>query len=173
MAFSLFWENFQMFQQPIRCSRPRRPCGPAGIGQMYRLSEKGRWSCSGVRVAEMALRISDAVPEYRYWSFEAGFHAKIAGSSPTRYIWAMKFTARTVFFVSSDGRLCSSWRNEPKHMRKAYSAMFESSSCDCPMPIGCPIFFSFGAALRTFSHVFGSAPTPVQRSYRHTTGSGT
>ena len=36
--------------------------------------------------------------------------------------------------------------------------MFESSSFDIPSPTGCPAFFSFGAALRTLSHVFGAIP---------------
>ena len=51
--------------------------------------------------------------------------------------------------------------------------MFESSSADWPMPIGWPAAFSFGAALRTLSHVFGDSPTPFQMSCRQTTGSGT
>src|SRR5579884_3889658 len=62
-AFALFCENFQIDQQPIRCSRPSRPCGPIGIGQIQRSFEKGRFSDSGVRVAEIAFRINDAVPE--------------------------------------------------------------------------------------------------------------
>jgi hypothetical protein len=52
-------------------------------------------------------------------------------------------------------------------------AMFESSSFDMPIPIGWPAAFSFGAALRTCSHVVGASPTPFHRSCRHTTGSGT
>ena len=62
VALSLFWANFQIDQQPIRCSRPRRPCGPDGIGQIQRSFENGRCSDSGVRVAEIAFRIKDAVP---------------------------------------------------------------------------------------------------------------
>ena len=86
----------------------------------------------------------------------------------------MNLTALTVFLTFIAGRLCSFWTNEPKHIRKAMSAMFESRSpCDCPIPIGCPIAFSFGAALRTWSHVYGDSPTPFQRSCRQTTGSGT
>src|SRR6266404_3505944 len=63
VALSLFWANFQIDQEPIRCSRPRRPFGPAGIGQIHRLSENGRCRDSGERVAEMAFRMSEAVPE--------------------------------------------------------------------------------------------------------------
>ena len=85
----------------------------------------------------------------------------------------MNFTASIVFFELSVGRLRSFWTNEPKHIMKASSAMFESSSCDCPIPIGCPIAFSFGAALRTWSQVNGASPMPFQRSWRQTTGSGT
>src|SRR5207302_9115835 len=86
---------------------------------------------------------------------------------------AMKFTAWTVFFVLRVGRFRSLWTNEPKHIMKASSAMFESSSCDCQMPIGCPAAFSFGAALRTWSQVNGASPIPFQRSCRQMTGSGT
>ena len=53
------------------------------------------------------------------------------------------------------------------------SAMFESSSADCPIPSGWPAAFSFGAAFRTFSQVFGDIPMPFQMSCRQTTGSGT
>jgi hypothetical protein len=78
-----------------------------------------------------------------------------------------------VFFEFSVGRLLLFWMNDPKHIRKAISAMFESSSCDCPIPIGWPSAFSFGAAFRTWSHVNGASPIPFQRSCRQMTGSGT
>ena len=85
----------------------------------------------------------------------------------------MNFTALIVCFVLSAGRLCTFWTKLPKHMEKAMSAMFESSSPDWPIPIGWPIAFSLGAALRTWSHVYGASPIPFQRSCRQTTGSGT
>ena len=44
---------------------------------------------------------------------------------------------------------------------KAISAMFESISCDWPIPIGWPIAFSFGAAALTWSHVAGDSPIAV------------
>src|SRR6266513_2940957 len=64
-AAGLFGANFQIDQQPIRCSSPIRPCGPAGIGQIQRSSEYAPPAVplSGVRVAEIALKISEAVPE--------------------------------------------------------------------------------------------------------------
>src|SRR5215471_9722522 len=64
-AAGLFCANFQIDQQPIRCSSPIRPCGPAGIGQIQRSSEYCAPAAplSGVRVAEIALRIMEAVPE--------------------------------------------------------------------------------------------------------------
>jgi hypothetical protein len=73
----------------------------------------------------------------------------------------------------SVGRLWAFWMKLPKHIRNAIRAMFESSSCDWPMPIGCPAAFSLGAAARTWSHVAGDSPMPFQMSWRHTTGSGT
>ena len=85
----------------------------------------------------------------------------------------MNFTASIVFFVLSVGLLAVLWTNEPKHIMNASSAMFESSSCDCPIPIGWPIAFSFGAAFRTWSHVNGASSMPFQRSRRQITGSGT
>ena len=85
----------------------------------------------------------------------------------------MNFTAWTAFFVFSVGRLSAFCTNAPKHIRNAISAMFESSSCDWPIPIGWPIAFSFGAALATWSQVDGASPIPFQRSCRQTTGSGT
>ena len=48
--------------------------------------------------------------------------------------------------------------NAPKQYRSDISNMFESSSFDMPSPTGWPPAFSFGAALRTFSHVFGATP---------------
>ena len=85
----------------------------------------------------------------------------------------MNLTASIVFFESSVGLLSSFWMKLPKHIMKAISAMFESSSCDWPIPIGWPIAFSFGAAALTWSHVAGDSPMPFQRSCRQTTGSGT
>ena len=85
----------------------------------------------------------------------------------------MNLTASTVFFECSVGWFSAFWMKPPKHIRNAISAMFESSSCDWPIPIGCPIAFSFGAAALTWSHVAGDSPTPFQRSCRQTTGSGT
>ena len=64
-AAALFWANFQIDQQPIRCSSPTRPFGPAGIGQIQRSS--AYWPpaapLSGVRVAEIALKIIEPMPE--------------------------------------------------------------------------------------------------------------
>ena len=85
----------------------------------------------------------------------------------------MNLSASTVCFDLIVSWFSSFWMNEPKHIMKAMFAMFESSSFDMPIPIGWPIAFSFGAALRTCSHVVGASPMPLQRSCRQTTGSGT
>ena len=105
--------------------------------------------------------------------FDAGFQPKMAESSPFLYRLAMNFTASTVCFELRVGWFSAFWMNPPKHIRKAISAMLESSSCDWPIPIGWPIAFSFGAALATWSQVYGASPIPFQRSWRQTTGSGT
>ena len=74
----------------------------------------------------------------------------------------MNLTASTVCFVLIVTRCFSFCTNAPKHIMKDISAMFESSSADWPMPSGCPCAFSFGAALRTFSHVLGAIPVAFQ-----------
>src|SRR5712691_3494362 len=84
----------------------------------------------------------------------------------------MNFSASTVCFDLIVRWFSSFWMNEPKLIRKAMFAMFQSSSFDMPIPIGWPPFFCFGAALRTGSHVVGASPIPFQRSCRQTTGSG-
>ena len=63
----------------------------------------------------------------------------------------MNLTASIVFFERIVGLLSSFWMKLPKHIMNAISAMFESISCDWPIPIGCPIAFSFGAAALTWS----------------------
>src|SRR5438067_7342390 len=93
--------------------------------------------------------------------------------SPLWAISAMNLTASIVFFESSVGWFASFWMKLPKHIMNAIRAMFESSSCDCPIPIGWPAAFSFGAAALTWSQVAGDSPTPFQRLCRQTTGSGT
>ena len=85
----------------------------------------------------------------------------------------MNLTASTVRLFLIVTRCFSFWAYEPKHIRNPDSAMFESSSADCPMPIGWPAAFSFGAAVRMLSQVFGDIPIPFQMSCRQTTGSGT
>jgi pantoate kinase len=79
----------------------------------------------------------------------------------------------TVFFELIRTLPCASWIIAPKQSMIAKLAMFESSSFDMPIPIGCPFARSFGAALSTWSHVAGDSPMSFQRSCRQTTGSGT
>jgi len=61
----------------------------------------------------------------------------------------MKLSTLTVCFELITGCWFAFWMYDPKHCIMAMFAMFESSSFDMPMPIGCPFAFSFGAALRT------------------------
>ena len=69
-------------------------------------------------------------------------------------------------FELSTTRCSSFWTNEPKHIIIAIRAMFESISFDMPIPIGLPLSFSFGAARRTSSQVFGFIPISPQMSVR-------
>ena len=51
-------------------------------------------------------------------------------------ISVMNLTASTVFFDWRVGLLASFWMKLPKHIMNAIRAMFESSSCDWPIPSG-------------------------------------
>src|SRR5262249_60181513 len=122
-AAGLFWANFQMDRQPIRCSSPIRPCGPAGIGQIQRLSEycPPAAPLSGVRVAEIAFKMSEAVPEERELLFPAAFpfQLKMSFVSPVWAISAMNLTPSIRFFERIVRRFLLFWMKLPRDIRKA------------------------------------------------------
>ena len=81
----------------------------------------------------------------------------------------MNFRASTVAFDSSVTRPCSSWSAPPKDHSRLRSAMFESISCESPMPTGLPNFsLIFRPPIRRSSQVSGpfGKPTSLQRSIR-------
>ncbi len=92
--------------------------------------------------------------------FEDAVQAKTSFVMPCVNSDFMNLSASRVPLLLMVTRACASWMKPPKHCRRAMRAMFESSSFDMPIPTGCPIAFSFGAALSTSCQVFG-ALTPT------------
>src|ERR671930_925435 len=121
---------------------------------------------SAERGIEIAFSASESRPARNAWLFDAAVHAKISLLIPLRKRDRPNFSASRVALLFSVTRALPFWMNDPKHIISAISAMFESISFDMPMPMGCPIALSFGAALSTRSQLVGFEPTCAQRSVR-------
>src|SRR6266568_5781896 len=140
----------------MTCSAAMRRTGPFSALQIMILLEIGCFSRSACRVIEIAFITNEVLPASMARLLFDGSQVNTSAVSDSWYSAFMYFTASSDCLELSVTLPASSCSAPPNDQSSARIAMLLSSSCDRPMPQGCPdLSRIFLQPVRRSSHVSG------------------